>query len=115
MRIIAGKFRGKKIDQPSLKVTRPTKDRIRESVFNIVAGNIDADTRFLDLFAGSGSFGCEAVSRGCKEAVFVDNNDECTRVISKNITLLGIQDETRVINGDVFAKIAYLGKKKEKF
>jgi len=115
MRIIAGKFKGKKIGQPSLKVTRPTKDRIRESVFNIVVGNLDTDTKFLDLFAGSGSFGCEAISRGCAEAVFVDNNDECTHNINRNIALLGIQDETRVINGDVFAKIAYLGKKKEKF
>ena len=115
MRIIAGEFKGRKILQPSLTITRPTKERIRESVFNIIAGNIDSQTRFLDLYAGSGAFGCEAISRGAGEAVFIDNNAECSNIINKNVRALGIQDKTKVICRDVFDKIPKFAEKNDKF
>ncbi len=114
MRIIGGKFRGRKIQDPHLKTTRPTKDRIREAVFNIIAAELP-DARVLDLFAGSGAYGLEALSRGAKEAVFAEKNPSCADTIKKNIQLLKLDDCAEVLIGDAFAAIKSFGEKKEKF
>ena len=80
MRVIAGSARRINLVTPSGPHTRPTTDRIKETLFNIIQGDIP-DSRFLDLFAGSGGVGIEAVSRGAKEAVFVDTDAQALRCI----------------------------------
>ena len=90
MRIISGKFKGKKILQPKDKLTRPLKDLTKESIFNIIKHsnkfNINIEkANILDLFSGVGSFGLECLSRGASTAIFVENYKEVVPVLKKNI------------------------------
>jgi 16S rRNA (guanine966-N2)-methyltransferase len=87
MRIIAGTRRGHGIDAPKGLATRPTSDRVRENVFNIVAPWVE-DATVLDLFAGSGAMGIEALSRGAERAVFVEADNDAVRVINHNLDKL---------------------------
>jgi len=87
MRIIAGSHKGHRIDAPPGLATRPTSDRVRENVFNIVQSWV-ADAVVLDLFAGSGAMGLEALSRGAERAVFVESNAQACRVIDRNLEKL---------------------------
>lgn len=114
MRIIGGVFRSRKIESPPAHSARPTKDRVREAVFNMIAGNLEG-ARVLDLFAGSGAYGLEALSRGARECVFVENNPGCALVISKNIEKLKVQDKTKVRKADVTKCLEEMGPQKEKF
>lgn len=92
MRIISGKYRSRLIEYPQFKdKVRPTKDRVREAVFNILRNDIE-NKMVLDLFAGSGAYGLEAISNRCKYAYFVDKFNESIKVIKKNIHALGIQN-----------------------
>ena len=84
MRVISGKYKGKKIDGFDMDGTRPTKDRVKESVFGMIQNKVK-DSTFLDLFAGSGSIGIEALSNGCKCCYFVDNGFDILKVLRKNI------------------------------
>ena len=86
MRIVAGSRKGHRIDAPKGVITRPTGDRVREAVFSIV-GPVD-DARVLDVFAGSGAMGLEALSRGASTAVFVERDREACRVITRNLEKL---------------------------
>lgn len=97
MRIIGGKFRSRKIVFPDSKDVRPTKDRIREAVFSALKDDV-SNRRVLDLFAGSGAYGLEALSRGASFATFVDINPLSIKAINTNIKILGTQKETLVIN-----------------
>ena len=113
MRIIAGKYRHRLIDYPeNIPTIRPTKDRIRESIFSAL-GDING-TIVLDLFAGSGAMGIEAISRGSKEAYFVDHDDLAIKVISHNITSLGI-DNGKIYKADAFIKIEDFAKNNQQF
>jgi len=114
MRIIAGKFKGRKIIQPMLGTVRPTKDRIRESVFNIIAGEI-AGTEVLDLFAGSGAYGIEALSRGASRAVFVEKSNKCCGIIKKNLQLFSIEAQTEVQTIDTFKSLELFTENQRKF
>ena len=87
MRIIAGSRKGHRIDAPKGRSTRPTSDRVRENVFNIVAPWVE-DAVVLDLFAGSGALGIEALSRGADRAVFVESDAAACRVIERNLDRL---------------------------
>ncbi len=87
MRIIAGEKRGHTIFAPRGRETRPTSDRVRENIFNIVAPWVE-DARVLDLYAGSGAMGLEALSRGAASAVFVESDPEALRVIERNLDKL---------------------------
>jgi 16S rRNA (guanine966-N2)-methyltransferase len=93
MRIIGGKFKGHGLMAPSGQATRPTADRVRESIFNILAHGIDGFTlqgaRVMDLFAGTGALGLEAVSRGCRFCQFVDESAEARGLIRRNADALG--------------------------
>ncbi len=84
MRIIAGEKRGTKLYTLEGLNTRPTLDRVKESLFNIIQSEI-RDGIFLDIFAGSGAIGLEAVSRGAKKAILCDNNKQAIQIIKKNI------------------------------
>lgn len=92
MRIIAGKYRGRVIKSPTDSRTRPTSDRLRETLFNILAPRIE-DSRFLDLCSGSGAIGIEAVSRGASFVTFVDKSRKACALIEENLDLLEVPEE----------------------
>ena len=99
MRIISGKARGTKLYTLKGQNTRPTLDRVKESVFNIIQNQIKECT-FLDLFSGSGAIGLEAASRGAKEVVLCDESKEAVDIIKKNIQKTHLEDVVTVYNLD---------------
>ena len=97
MRIIAGQYRGRILRSPPSMQVRPTSDRLRETLFNILAPRIEG-ARFLDLCAGSGAVGIEALSRGAAHATFVDRSRKMCGLIESNLDLCGVpEDETEVV------------------
>lgn len=100
MRIISGEFKGRKLVSPAGNATRPTSDRVRESIFSILGGGI-INARVLDLFAGTGAFGLEALSRGAAESVFIDASAGAIKIIRKNITACGAESRVRIIRWDI--------------
>lgn len=97
MRIIAGKYRGRNLKSPPSREVRPTSDRLRETLFNIIAPRIQ-NTRFLDLCAGSGAIGIEALSRGAAHVTFVDNSRAMCDLIKSNLELCRVErSESQVI------------------
>jgi len=117
MRIISGKYKGRTIKMP--KGIRPTQDKVRKALFDIL-GNIEG-LSFLELFAGSGAVGLEALSQGAKEAVFVEKDRKCTEKIKENLSALGLvelpacRQAGRVIELDVFKAIEQLNNQGRKF
>jgi 16S rRNA (guanine(966)-N(2))-methyltransferase RsmD len=100
LRIIAGKFRGRNLKSPPSLEVRPTSDRLRETLFNVIAPRI-ADARFLDLCAGSGAVGIEAISRGAAHATFIDSSRPMCTLIKANLELCRIErSESEVIETD---------------
>jgi len=97
MRIIAGKWRGRRIDAPPGMATRPTADRVRETLFSMLASRLGGfeDLRVADLFAGSGALGFEALSRGAAAATFVDNDQKAIQTIRQNASKLDATVEIR--------------------
>ncbi len=101
MRVIAGIYRGRVLKSPADHRTRPTSDRLREALFNILAPRIGDDTRFLDICAGTGAIGIEALSRGAAFATFVDRSKKACALIEENLDKLGIPEgQTEVLNND---------------
>ncbi len=100
MRIISGKSRGIRLDTPSGIDTRPTTDRVKENIFNIIQFEI-IDANVLDLFSGSGSLGIEALSRGAKFLISVDSNKECVGIIKNNLLRAKLIDRANVQNKTV--------------
>lgn len=101
MRVISGIYRGRVLKSPPDGRTRPTSDRLRETLFNVLAPRIGADTRFLDLCAGTGAVGIEAISRGAGFVTFVDRSKKACALIEENLDKLGIpENETVVLNLD---------------
>jgi 16S rRNA (guanine(966)-N(2))-methyltransferase RsmD len=96
MRIIAGVFRGRRLNGPHGRNIRPTADRVREAIFSIIAAHLP-HARVLDAFAGTGALGLEALSRGAAWAVFIDQSAAAVRLIRSNIAACGVQDRTHVI------------------
>ena len=99
MRIVAGKRKGLVIKSIEGESTRPTRDMVREALFSILVNDIN-EAKFLDLFAGSGAIGIEALSRGASEAWFSDINPKCIRIINENITKAKFNDQAKVFNTD---------------
>jgi 16S rRNA (guanine966-N2)-methyltransferase len=103
MRVVGGRLKGRSLAYPSSREIRPTADRLRESVFNILIHAYDdpiQDARVLDLFAGTGALGLEAVSRGAKFALFVDNGAEARALLRNNVEALGLGGVTKVYRRD---------------
>jgi 16S rRNA (guanine(966)-N(2))-methyltransferase RsmD len=99
MRVIAGLYRGRILKSPSDGKTRPTSDRLRETIFNILNPTITEETRFLDLCAGTGAIGIEALSRGAAFVTFVDKSRRACALIEENLDSLGIaESETEIVN-----------------
>ena len=114
MRIIAGTWRSRRIKAPEGRSTRPTLDKVREAVFSSLGGMF-AEGRFLDLYAGSGANGLEALSRGMDEAVFVDSSSAACRTIHENIETLGCKECTGVIRKKVMSALEDLRDEGKKF
>lgn len=113
MRVISGKSRGKKLVSLEGDNTRPTLDRVKEALFNIIQNNIQ-DAVVLDLFAGSGALGIEALSRGAKEVVFCDKVLEAIKVIRKNVQATNNIEKSTIINKDYEEVLANLANKNKK-
>src|ERR1700744_3923310 len=103
MRVVGGRLRGRSLASPKTNVIRPTADRLRESLFNILLHAYDdpiADARVLDLFAGTGALGIEAISRGAAFCLLVDDGAEARALIRQNVDTLGLGQVTRVFRRD---------------
>ena len=107
MRIISGNYRGKKIFIPKDKNTRPLRDMVKESIFNLIEHskkiniNIE-DSNILDLFSGSGSFGLECISRGANKVTFIENYPSILNILKKNIDLLNAKKSSDIIESNCF-------------
>lgn len=99
MRVIAGKFRSRLLKSPGTLLLRPTSDRLRETLFNILGPSV-ADSLFVDLYAGTGAIGIEAISRGARETVFVESHAATARLLVQNLAALGIRDGAELITAD---------------
>lgn len=106
IRIIAGEYRGRKIATPKGDdVVRPVPDRVRTSIFNMLVGHLEGQAVF-DAFAGVGSFGLEAASRGANPVVMVERDREVGRLLEENARLLGAQDRVHIVKGDALGMAA---------
>ncbi|MRR12298.1 16S rRNA (guanine(966)-N(2))-methyltransferase RsmD [bacterium] len=104
MRIIAGRFRGRRLQAPAGLATRPTSDRVREAIFSALdaAGRV-AGARVLDAFAGTGALGLEAISRGAVSAMFLDNSAKAVFALRANIDSFSLTESVRVLQGDALS------------
>ncbi len=103
MRIVAGRFRGAQLAAPKTYAVRPTSDRVREAIFNILAHGLGVNlegARVLDLFAGTGALGLEALSRGAVYVLFVEDDAEARGLIRRNVEALGATGSTRIYRRD---------------
>jgi 16S rRNA (guanine966-N2)-methyltransferase len=98
MRVIAGAFKGRRLKTPTWEGLRPTSDKLRETLFNILAPRIEG-ARMLDGFAGTGAVGIEALSRGAAHVTFIDSDRRATALIERNLALCGIERDYSVENG----------------
>ncbi len=114
MRVISGRARGHTLQALEGLSTRPTTDRIKETIFNIISFDI-RDARFLDLFSGTGAIGIEALSREAAHAVFVDNNAEAVAVIQKNLQSTRLNDKATILKTDFLNALVTLGRQKQPF
>ncbi|MEE9604580.1 MAG: 16S rRNA (guanine(966)-N(2))-methyltransferase RsmD [Candidatus Scalindua sp.] len=114
MRVISGKAKGARLSALSSKGTRPILDRVKESLFSIL-GDFVVDSVVLDVFAGTGSLGIEALSRGAKRCLFVDNNIHAVQVIKKNLQDTRFLEMAEILEKDAFALSAFLTDKCMKF
>tara|TARA_Y200000002_G_C22545829_1_gene606028 strand:+ start:345 stop:908 length:564 start_codon:yes stop_codon:yes gene_type:complete len=118
MRIISGSLKGKKLFQPIDKNTRPLKDLVKESIFNILQHSTDnkvdlLNSNILDLFSGTGSFGIECLSRGAKNVFFCENYQNSIKILEKNINYLNLEGRSEIIKKSAYdIKNHFLNKKK---
>ena len=114
MRVISGTARGKKLNSLEGLETRPTLDRVKEAVFNILQFNIK-ESSILDLFSGSGALAIEALSRGAKQAVVCDNSSKAIRIIKENLEATRLIEKVEIINKDYVQALEKLKNKSKKF
>ena len=114
MRVISGTARGKRLKAPRGMDTRPITDMIKEALFNVLGSSI-AGASLLDLFAGSGSVGIEALSRGAEQVIFIDNSNQSVKIISDNLNNCGFSENYELYRSDVFRAIEILKRRGLKF
>ena len=114
MRVISGIYKGRVIKGHDIDGTRPTMDRVKESLFAIISSYLE-NSVVLDLFAGSGNLGIEAICYGGKMCYFVDNNIKCIKVINDNIKTFGISNNCVTLNSDYKEALKYFSKRNIKF
>ena len=110
MRVISGSARGRKLKELQGMDTRPTTDKVKESLFNIIQFEIEG-RRVLDLFGGTGQLGIEALSRGADHCTFVDMRKEAAALIRENLRLTGLSERSRVVQGDALSFLSSCGEK----
>ncbi|MCR5546214.1 MAG: 16S rRNA (guanine(966)-N(2))-methyltransferase RsmD [Lachnospiraceae bacterium] len=108
LRVIAGEARSVPLKTLDGLDTRPTTDRVKETLFNLLQNYI-YDSRFLDLFAGSGQIGIEALSRGAREAVFIEKNKKAADIIEQNLAKTKLEENAEVLKRDVLSSLPFLG------
>jgi 16S rRNA (guanine966-N2)-methyltransferase len=114
MRVIAGRLGGRRLKAPRARVTRPTSDRVREALFSML-GELEG-TRVLDLFAGTGALGIEALSRGAAGAVFVERHAGAVRALNENLAALGLEStEAEVRRGDALGALRSARRRQETY
>src|SRR5574344_1343880 len=111
MRVITGSARGRRLNELKGTQTRPTTDKVKESIFNCIQFDVE-DARVLDLFAGTGQLGIEALSRGAQSAVFVDRRTDAVKLIRENLALCRLSDRAQGVCGD---SMGYLSSLRTKF
>jgi 16S rRNA (guanine966-N2)-methyltransferase len=109
MRVIAGKFRSRQLKSLKGLALRPTSDRLRETLFNVLADRV-VGASFVDVFAGTGAVGIEALSRGAREVVFIEKHGRAATLIKKNLESLGVSAGTRILAVDAVHGLEVLGK-----
>jgi len=107
MRVVAGQLRGRKIEGPITQATRPTTDKVREAMFNALSSlDVIDGAHVIDVYAGSGALGIEALSRGAHHCIFVENNRDALVVLRKNLQNLGLMERSVVVETDAMAAMA---------
>lgn len=114
MRITSGTLKNRKIKSREGRETRPTLERIKEAIYSIIGDKI-TDSKFLDLYSGTGNMALEALSRGAKRAIMIEEDKEALRIIIENINDLKLENMSRAYKNDVFRALEILGRKNEKF
>ena len=114
MRIISGTSKGRKLVTPRSQSLRPTSDRVKESIFNILQDDIVGKV-VLDLFAGTGNLGIEALSRGAKKTIFVEKGRQALRLIQRNLTQFGLEERSEILPKDAIRAIGILKQRGESF
>lgn len=105
MRVIAGRYRSRRLKSVPGLAVRPTPDRLRESLFSIVAPRLEGSV-FLDAYAGSGTVGIEALSRGAKHVIFIERRPAAIGILRANLDALGIEEEATIVRGNVVTLLA---------
>ena len=114
MRIISGSSKGRVLARPKGQAIRPTSDRVKESIFNILRDELEGKM-VLDLFAGTGNLGIEALSRGAKKTIFVEKGRQALRIIQRNLTQFGFEERSEIIPKDANRAIGILKQRGESF
>ncbi len=107
LKIASGSFKGRKLKSPSGDTTRPTSEKVRQAVFNSLQNDVEGST-FLDLYAGSGAMGLEAISNGAKMSVFVEKNKAVADVIESNLLDLDVEDNSLILMNSAIRAITHL-------
>jgi len=111
MRIITGEFRGRRLQSPATNDVRPTSDKVKESVFNLLMPYLNENCICMDLFAGSGNLGLEALSRGAKLCYFSDSSRDSIRLIKENIKICKVEGRSVLLSGDFRSNIGRVHEK----
>ena len=114
MRIIAGKYKGRRLISPETRAIRPTGDKVKEALFAILMFDVEGAS-FVDLFAGTGSIGLEALSRGANSCLFCDSNRDSIRLIQRNVDLCGAGERARLVWGEYGKALRSLDKQADIF
>jgi 16S rRNA (guanine966-N2)-methyltransferase len=114
MRIIAGRFKGARLRPPKRKTVRPTRDQVREALFSVLGQEVEG-ARVLDLFAGTGALGLEALSRGAESAVFVERDRKTAAALAETIETFGVRDIASVVNLDAFDAVKKFARASTRF
>ena len=113
MRILRGRAKGRKLTAVKIKGIRPTRDNVKESIFSMIGGHVEGRT-VLDLFAGTGNLGLEALSQGAKKAIFVEKDRTCLKALLRNTDLCGFRDRAEIISLDAEVALKVLRRRAEK-
>ena len=114
MRVISGKLKGRNILGYNISGTRPTMDRVKESIFSMIQSYIN-DSVVLDLFSGTGNYGIECLSNGSKLVYFNDHNKKCVKIIQDNLATMKVLDDSKITNFDYLEALKYYKNKNIKF